>query len=137
MGNKSSKLNYKLNKNEFDEKIVILQDSIDLAHFYATELSNQVMPIKLTRYQNYNEKTEEYFNTTRKDNNIELLNQNAKTRNLYDFYIQLTLLPKEYENPNSTELDKRNLIKLIFTTSYNITKMLLSELTENDLYKKE
>jgi hypothetical protein len=137
MGNKSSKLNYKLNKNEFDEKIVILQDSIDLTHFYATELSNQVMPIKLTRYQNYNEKTEEYFNTTRKDNNIELLNQNAKTRNLYDFYIQLTLLPKEYENPNSTELDKRNLIKLIFTTSYNITKMLLSELTENDLYKKE
>ena len=136
MGNSSSKIHtkYKFDKKNFDKKMTIIQDSIDLTHFYINELSNGVMPMTLSRYYNYNSVTEEYFNNKRKDTIIELLNQNAKVRNLYDFYIQLTLLQSRYENGNMTNDDKRNEIKLIVDTSISITKMLISELTDDDLY---
>jgi hypothetical protein len=135
MGNRHSKSSYKFDRVDFDKKIVILQDSLDFIQFYANELSNQVMPVSLSRYHNYNETTEEYFNSKRKESNIQLMNQNAKTRNLYDFYIQLTLLPKEYEDPNATETDKRNKIKLVLETATSINKILVSELTSNDLHE--
>lgn len=137
MGNRHSKENYKFNKFDFNRKIVILQDSLDLIQFYANELSNQIMPISLSRYHNYNEVTEEYFNSKRKESNIQLMNQNAKTRNLYDFYIQLTLLPKEYEDPNMTETDKRSKIKLVLETATSINKILISELASNNLYDEK
>ena len=136
MGNSSSKVHtkYKFDKQNFDKKMAIIQDSIDLTHFYINELSNSVMSVTLSRYYNYNSVTEEYFNNKRKDTSIELLNQNAKVRNLYDFYIQLTLLQSRYENGNMTNDDKRNEIKLVVDTSTSITKMLISELTNDDLY---
>lgn len=135
MGSTSSKIrdNYKFNKTDFDKKTNIITDSIDLTHFYTNELSS-VMPLTLQRYYNYNSITEEYFNTKRKENNTELLNQNPRVKNLYDFYIQLNLLQSKYENPNMTDSDKRNEIKLIVETSISITKMLIHELAQDDLY---
>ena len=137
-GARSSKIseNYKFNKTDFNKKINLLNDSIDVAQFYSNQLGTSLMPISLSRYHNYNDISEEYFNTKRKENNTLLSNQNVNVRNVYDFYIELSNLQKDYENPNFTEIDKRNKIKLVVDTANSVTKMIISELTDDDLYVK-
>jgi len=131
MGNTSStaKAQYcKFNKIEFSVKTQIIADSYSVAHYYSEELLLPVMPTSLLKYQNFNELSENYFNTRRRESIPELTALNPKINNYYDFYLALTQLRAEYENNDLNEADRRNKLKLVFEIAFKIVQLLTYEL---------
>jgi hypothetical protein len=132
MGGSSSKIQLaqscKYNKSDFAVQIKIIQDSYDVAHFYASELLNPVISSKLIKYQNYNELSENYFITKRKEVIPELNSLNPKINNYYDFYLALGTLDLEYEKIGLSDSDRKKKLESIFTIANMITKLLVNDL---------
>lgn len=135
MGSFTSKIQLaqscKYNKNDFAVQVKIIQDSYDVAHFYAGELLNPVISSKLIKYQNYNELSENYFITKRKEIIPELNSLNPKINSYYDFYLALGTLDLEYEKIGLTDSDKKNKLESIFTIANTITKLLVRDLNNS------
>lgn len=132
MGNTSStttKAQYcKFNKTEFSVKTQIIADSYSIAHYYSEELLMPSLPTSLLKYQNYNELSENYFNTRRRESISELTSLNPKINNYYDFYLALGQLRIEYERDDLNETDRRNKLKLVFEIAFKIVQLLTYEL---------
>jgi hypothetical protein len=135
MGQSTSKptkkiaIDCKYNKTDFMLKLAILKDAYELSNYYGNEfISKTQLPNKLLKYINYNETTEQYFNTKRKDSFDELTDINPKIRNYYDFYMALNTFNVEYERPDMTEFERRNKLKNVFDISYKIVQLLVEEL---------
>lgn len=135
MGNSNSRtikkaIDCKYNKTDFMLKLNILKNAYEVSTFYGNEFASySPLPSRLIKYLNYNDITEQFFNTTRKDDIEELIEINSKIRNYYDFYIALNSLNVEYENPNLTENERRIKLKIVFEISYKIVELLIQELS--------
>lgn len=118
----------KYNKDDFNKKIDVLRDAHALMQYYTELLLNEKMPINLPEYKNYNDISEEYFNTRRKEEMGDLQAINPKVRNYYDFFNALSNLQAEYERNDITENERRNKIRNIFNISYIVLKLLVEDL---------
>ena len=131
MGNTSSKAKAqycKFNKTEFSTKIQLIADAYSVAHFYSDELLAPQMSVALLKYQNYNELSENYFNTRRHEVIPELVALNPKINNFYDFYVALSQLHIEYERKDLNDSERRDKLKLVFEIAFKIVQILTFEL---------
>jgi hypothetical protein len=131
MGNTSSKTKAqfcKFNKVEFSTKIQIIADAYSVAHFYSDELLAHQVSLSLLKYQNYNELSENYFNSRRHEVIPELVALNPKINNFYDFYMALNELHLEYERRELDDNDRRNKLKSVFEIAFKIVQILTFEL---------
>ena len=119
------------NKEDFNKKLNILRDSHSLTQYYASVLLSEKMPITLKEYINYNEESEDYFNTRRKETIDDLQSANPKIKNYYDFYDALNNLQNEYERNDISENERRSKITDVFNVSYTIMRLLIEDLWES------
>lgn len=115
------------NKQEFNNKIAIVQDAHNVLQFYAKQLLSEKMPIQLD-YTNYNEISEDYFNTRRKDEIPEFTEANPKIKNYYDFYKAIESLDREYTRNDITENERRQKITDVFNLCQIVLTVLVNEL---------
>lgn len=115
----------KYNKESFNEKLDIIRDAHSVSQYYAALLLVQKVPITLDFYKNYSEKTEDYFNTTRK-NTLDDLGSSY-----YEFYQYLQTLKSVYEQGDNTETSKREILTNVFNKCYIVQKYIIEDLWED------
>jgi hypothetical protein len=118
------------NKNDFENKIIIIKDAHEIVQYYANLLMNEKMPLKF-EYLNYNSISEDYFNSRRKDVMGDLQSINSKINNYYDIYNGLNNLEREYEKNDITENERRTKITEVWKLTYAVLKLLIEELWES------
>jgi hypothetical protein len=114
----------KYNKVEFNTLLDVLRDAHEISQYYASIVLQEKMQPKLEEYPTYSDATEDYFNRTRKDAKPDL------NMSYYQFFNFLNTLQSRYENPDTTENDRREMINDIFNKSYLIQKLLIEDLWE-------
>lgn len=119
------------NKKDFNQKLDIIRDTHSVLQFYANLLLLEKLPISLPEYKNFNQATEDSFNSRRKETIASLTSFNPKLATYYDFYNALLNLSKEYEKPDITSQERRAKITEIFNTCHVVLKELVEELWTN------
>jgi hypothetical protein len=113
------------NKYSFNEKLDVIRDANEVAQYYANLLLQERLPIKLDVYKNYSERTEDYFNPTRKDVLPDL------GMSYYQFYQYLNTISTLYEKTDVAENDRRQLLTDIFKKCYAVQKYLIEDLWDD------
>lgn len=116
--------NCTFSKVDFMRKVDIIKDAYEIMIHYGSFLTEPKMPITLPEYKQYNEVTEAYFSSLRK-NEIQNL---RSVRTYYEFYKQLDNLKNDYERTDANENDRRQKINNVYQTSHAILKLLIEEL---------
>jgi hypothetical protein len=131
MGNTNSKAKEiatfcKYNKKSFRKQIDMVHDAHNIVVYYSKFLLYNKVPMDLGEYVNYDDDTENYFNIKRKESIPELNEYCINT--YYDFYKMLEMLPRMYKKPETTEIERKELIIKYVEISQAILKSLVEEL---------
>lgn len=121
----------KYNKKSFNKTLDVIRDAHYIVQYYSDILLQERMPTQLQEYINFNELSEDFFNSRRKDSIPELQIVNPKINNYYDFYTALSKLQREYEKPDNTHVERRQKITEVLRVGQTVLQLLIEELWES------
>lgn len=124
------------NKTDFKTTISIIKDAHSVMQFYASFLLLPKLPSDVTMFKNYNDITEQVFNSRRKEEIPELTKINPAIKSYYNVLSMLDSIKGMYIT--SSDETKRSLIEQAFNLTYNVLVLLINELGNScDAYGSE
>jgi hypothetical protein len=113
------------NKTSFNEKLDLIRDAHDVSQFYAKLILQNRVPEKINEFKNYSDKTQDYFNITRKEILPDL------DMSYYKFYEYLVTIPILYDKYGVTDNDRHKLLTDVFNKCYIVQKYLIEDLWDD------